>query len=211
MTRVTKTKQIGLLGAGELGRQLQHLLTLRNPETKFVLFDDVPSRAQFPFGAYGEARFDSLEFYVGLGYRHLKKRAEVLRDLKALGRSVPSFIHPSCYVREAKIGDGAVLYPLCNLGEGVVLEDGVILNNSVTLSHHTFVGESSYLSPSVTTSGGVRIGKHSFLGTGVLISDGVTLGEGTRVGIGSVLTRNCPANASVIGNPARQLERGLGI
>ncbi len=198
------SRKIGLIGGGDLSRQLRLLL----PPAKFVVFDDA---SPLPLAASLEKRYKDFEFYIALGYRHLKKRSEVIRFLKEAGRRVPAFIHPSCFVGKATVADGCFVYPRCNLDNGVILEEGVLLNNSVTLSHDTFVGECSYLSPSVTTSGFVHIGKYCFLGTGTVISDGITIGDGVKVGIGSVVTQDYSARISIIGNPAREISRDLEI
>lgn len=41
------------------------------------------------------------------------------------------------------------------------------------------------------------------LGSGVVVLGGITIGRGALVGAGAVVTRDVPANATVVGNPAR--------
>ena len=48
---------------------------------------------------------------------------------------------------------------------------------------------------------GVRVG------LGALIRDDIVIGEGATVGMGAVCLRDVPAGATVVGNPARALER----
>jgi maltose O-acetyltransferase len=49
----------------------------------------------------------------------------------------------------------------------------------------------------------VRIGSHVWIGSGAIILPGVTIGDDAVVGAGSVVTRDVPAGAKVMGNPAR--------
>jgi acetyltransferase-like isoleucine patch superfamily enzyme len=57
----------------------------------------------------------------------------------------------------------------------------------------------------VACSGSVVVGSGAEIGTGAVIRQGLTLGEGAMLGMGSVLTKNVPANALWVGNPARGL------
>jgi maltose O-acetyltransferase len=49
----------------------------------------------------------------------------------------------------------------------------------------------------------ITIGDNVWLGGGAIVLPGVTIGDNTVVGAGSVVTRNLPANAVAVGNPAR--------
>ncbi len=49
----------------------------------------------------------------------------------------------------------------------------------------------------------IVIGDNVWLGGGVIVLPGVTIGENTVVGAGAVVTRDLPANAVAVGNPAR--------
>ncbi len=54
----------------------------------------------------------------------------------------------------------------------------------------------------------VRIGRNVWIGAGALILPGVTIGDDALVGAGSVVTRDVPGGATVVGNPARPVARG---
>ena len=54
-------------------------------------------------------------------------------------------------------------------------------------------------------AGHAESGAESTIGANATIGPGVTLGEFSMVGMGSVVTRNVPPHALVVGNPARQV------
>ncbi|WP_420139260.1 sugar O-acetyltransferase [Sphingomonas sp.] len=49
----------------------------------------------------------------------------------------------------------------------------------------------------------IRIGANVWIGGGALIMPGVTIGDDAIIGAGSVVTRDVPAGATAMGNPAR--------
>lgn len=49
----------------------------------------------------------------------------------------------------------------------------------------------------------VHIGSNVWIGGGAVILPGVTIGDDAIVGAGSIVTRDVPAGATVVGNPAR--------
>jgi len=208
-------KRIGIIGFGALGQQVLALVA-PGGQTEVFYFDDAlhakGAANSVPFDSFLDTRFADCDFFVGLGYRHLQRRAATIRELAAARRRTPSWIHPSCQVHpDSRIGEGCFLYPLCNVGSNVELFDGVLLNNSVVVSHDSQIGTASYLSPGVVISGRVRVGEAAFLGSGTLVADNRRIGPNARIGIGTVVTIDVPAAASAIGNPIRLLDGPLEL
>lgn len=207
---------IGVIGFGALGRQVLGLLSVTHKPGRVVFFDDPlhAKRAEnsYPFDSFLDPDFTDLDFYVALGYRHLARKTEILRQLRAANRRTPSLVHPSCHVGPGcRIGEGCLIYPLCNLDQDVEIRDGVLLNNSVVVSHDSCVGESAYLAPGVVLAGHVTIGEAAFLGLGARVANHRSIGARARIGIGTVVTRDVPDDGSAIGNPQRLLERPLEL
>ena len=93
--------------------------------------------------------------------------------------------------------------------EGVTIEDNVFIGHNVTFVNDTY--------PRATTPhGGLQtekdwkvektlVKKGASIGSGVTILANVVIGEGALVGAGSVVTKDVPPYAVVVGNPARSV------
>jgi sugar O-acyltransferase (sialic acid O-acetyltransferase NeuD family) len=207
---------VAFVGYGALGRQLEGLLRATGAGPLQAVFDDPAAAAghrnAHPFDAYDDPAFADHAFVVALGYRHLARKAAIVDELRSAGRQLLSLVHPTAFVHpEACLGEGVVVYPMANIDQGVEVASGVLLNNSVVLSHETRVGAASYLSPGVVTSGRVEVGAQVFLGSRVTIANDLQVGDGAVVGVGSVVTRDLPAGAQALGNPARIRDRPLRL
>lgn len=199
-------EKIGLIGFGDLGKQVKCLIEEDfNRNFEFVLFDDnlrfSKKNKTYPFCFYEEYQ-DNIQFIVCLGYKHLNYKMEIIRKLKKKRSKLYNFVHSTSYIsKSAKIGEGVIIFPGCNIDLNCKINDGVLLNNSVTISHDTIIGSSCFLAPGVTISGNVKIRECCFIGTNTAVADGVTIGKNCKIGIGSVITHNISNKVEGIGNP----------
>ncbi|HTA62755.1 MAG TPA: NeuD/PglB/VioB family sugar acetyltransferase [Bacteroidia bacterium] len=206
---------LSIIGFGELGKQFHNFLSEEKKDI-FIFFDDIAKKNNvkraYNFDEHKKLEFKETEFYVALGYKHLKFKNRILNELKELGRNIPAYIHPSSFInKSSKLSEGVFVYPMSNIDKGVQIGIGTLLNNSVVISHDTVVGNCCYLSPGVIISGNVKIGNHTFIGSGSIISNNISIGNNVTIGVGTVVTKNIPDNASVIGNPMKIVVKPLII
>ena len=160
--------QIAFIGYGELGRQIHALIQQSQPLAEAIFFDDELYRQKaknaFPFECYIEEKYQNYSFIAGLGYKQLPAKQRVIHKLIEAGRKMHSFIHPSGFINPAAtIENGVIIYPMCNIDKEVNIRAGVLLNNSVIISHNTVIENCCYLSPGVVLSGNVKVGENTFI------------------------------------------------
>jgi acetyltransferase-like isoleucine patch superfamily enzyme len=135
---------------------------------------------------------------------------------------------------------GAVVGRSCNVGEGAFVESGAVIGDRVTLKNRVLVWDGvrieddAFIGPGVVFTNDkaprsprmpeaadryrdpsrwrmtTTVGRGASLGGGAVILPGVTIGAFAMVGAGSVVTRDVPPHALVVGNPARVVGRVCG-
>lgn len=114
---------------------------------------------------------------------------------------------------------GAMIYDDVEIGEGAILCEGTFLTSNIKIGAHFHLNLNSYVAhdcrigdyvtfaPQVCCNGNVTISDGAYIGTGALIRPGVTIGTGAIVGMGAVVTKDVPDHVTVVGNPARPLQK----
>lgn len=201
-------KKIGIIGYGVIGHHIETFIKEKYIQDIIIYyFDDKLFESHvknsLPFKDFDQKEFADLEFYVGLGYKNSDLKKRVLSQLKKNDCRYPFFVHNSSYInKSAKIGNGVIIYPNCNIGFNVEIGEGTILHNSCTVSHDSRIGSCSFLSPSVIVSGNVSIGNRTFVGSATVFANNLKIGSNAKIGVGSVVTKDIEDNTSAIGNPA---------
>ncbi len=113
----------------------------------------------------------------------------------------------------------------CNIGQNVVISPGVILGNNVKIQNNVSVytgvtcDDDVFLGPSCVFTNVINprsainrkneyakthVGKGATIGANATIVCGHNIGAYAFIGAGAVITKDVPAYALMIGNPARQ-------
>ncbi|HWO17759.1 MAG TPA: acetyltransferase [Kofleriaceae bacterium] len=208
--------RLAIIGYGALGRYIEDMITEAYPvdRSEIVYFDDQRHAAgaerSRPFAAHTSDEFRDLEFYVCLGYKHLRIKQQIIDRLLELGRKVPSFVHPSAYVHPSvRIGSGSMVYPGCSIDRNTAIGNGAWIANADVIAHDCTIGDCCWFGASVTLSGMVAVAARTFIGSGSVVSNNIEIGSNVIIGLGTVVTKPVGDNLSVIGNPMRILERPL--
>ena len=74
------------------------------------------------------------------------------------------------------------------------------------------VGDFVTFAPGVHCNGNVVVEDHAYIGTGAILKQGqpgqpLVIGRGAVVGMGAVVTKSVAPGATVVGNPARPLQK----
>ncbi|EGR3111599.1 N-acetyltransferase [Vibrio parahaemolyticus] len=97
------------------------------------------------------------------------------------------------------LGDRVTVKSGVYLWDGIVLEDDVFIGPCVAFTNDKFPRSKQY----PESFSRIKIQKGASIGANSTILPGVTIGENAMVGAGSVVTKDVPARAIVVGNPAK--------
>jgi UDP-2-acetamido-3-amino-2,3-dideoxy-glucuronate N-acetyltransferase len=126
-----------------------------------------------------------------------------------------SHIMPKCVIGErCNIGQNVVISPDVILGNNVKVQNNVSIYTGVECEDDVFLGPSMVFTNVTNPRSAVNrrdeyartvVKKGASIGANATIVCGHDIGEYAFIGAGAVVTKNVPAYALVVGNPARQL------
>jgi len=123
---------------------------------------------------------------------HVRSGSRIGRNCN-LGKSV--------YIdTQAEIGDNVKIQNFVSVYKGVKIDDDVFVGPAVTFTNDLYPRAFSWDEEHVIST---RICKGASLGANSTIVCGVTVGAYAMIGAGSVVTRDVPPYALVLGNPAK--------
>ena len=119
------------------------------------------------------------------------------------GTSIGTFVEIQ---KGARVGRNCKISSHSFICEGVTIEDEVFIGHSVTFINDKIPRA---INPDGTrqasddwTTVSTVVKRRASIGSGATILSGVTIGEGAMVGAGAIVTKDVPAGATVVGNPA---------
>lgn len=122
-------------------------------------------------------------------------RAHGLGPLEALWSRLNTIFCDCTIGRGAELGPGFVLIH----ANGVVINGMVRGGSNILIEHQVTIGAERRTAP--------RLGSDIFIGAGAKILGSVTIGDGAKIGANAVVVRDVEAQTTVVGVPARPVQK----
>ncbi len=130
------------------------------------------------------------------------------RLARALEAEWLTLVHPRAWVHaSARLGPGAVVCAGALVQPRATIGAHAIVNTGAGVDHDCRLGDFVHLAPGGRLAGEVTLGEGALVGVGGCVAPGLTVGEWATVGAGAAVSRDVAPRATVVGVPARPLER----
>jgi len=206
-------KRLALLGASGHGKVVADMAALSG-WTTIEFFDDAwPQRTRngaWPVVGDTDTLLTRLNEFDGVVVSIGDCAVRWYKHQLLLSKAAPlvNIIHPSAQLSpHAVLGIGSVVMACAAINVDAVLGQACIINTGATVDHDCRIDHAVHISPGAHLSGAVSVGMGSWIGVGSAVKQGISIGSRVLVGAGAVVVNAVADGLTVVGNPARPLQK----
>ena len=215
-------KLYAIYGASGFGRGVmplarEQLIAENGGKYELVFIDDsevqhqINSHQVYSFEAFLD--LEAEDKYVAIAIANSQIREKLVNKIDAAKLKHWSVRAPTVIsMDDVLIGEGAILSNCVHFTSNIKVGKFFQANYFSYVAHDCVIGDYVTFAPGVKCNGNIHIEDHAYIGTGAVIKQGtpdkpLVIGKGAVVGMGAVVTKSVPAGVTVVGNPARILEK----
>lgn len=216
--------KFGLLGAGGFAREVMPFVKESVAKTLLLSESDIDAYfvetwqpKEITINGYSVLSLDEFTQLSGAKYFNVAvgngadREAIVIKlgsKAKPLTLLAPQAIILDCNI----IATGSVFCPNTIVTSNARIGKFFQCNIYAYVAHDCVIGDFVTFAPGVRCNGRVHIDDYAYIGTNAIIREGTSkkplcIGKGAVVGMGAVVTKDVPAGVTVVGNPARVMEK----
>ena len=202
-------------GVMPLAREQLHLLDV--PLSRLVFVDDNPGEKMvngqqvLTYSEFNEVEASEQKVVIAIADSAVREK---LAERCSKDGIKPWSITASNIVMmdDVQIGEGSILSPFVTLTSNISIGRHFHANIYSYVEHDCVIGDYVTFAPAVKCNGNVVVGDHAYIGAGAILRQGkhgdpLVIGSGAVVGMGAVVTQNVPKGMTVVGNPAKEINK----
>ena len=206
---------IAIYGSGGAGKEVYDLLQETPAERarweEILFIDDTVESGEYwhcrrvPFEEF-RRMMTPAEARVVIAVGEPKARETLYHRVKEAGYSLATLVHRLAFVSDtAELGEGVVLQDGVRVSPETVMGANTFVNHRSMIGHNCVIGKHCQISANVMIAGSVEIGDTVFAGVSSCVRDHTKVGEHTILSMGSVVLKDVRPYKIVLGNPAREI------
>ena len=206
-----------IVGAKGFAKQLVEIFYQNKELENLFFFDDV--YRDLPEELYGIKIIKSKEevinifqtvgnkFCLGLGGP--LNRQKVTKQFESLGGELSTVISEKAFIAKhiKLIGKGTTILTSSIVENDTILGVGVLLNSFAAVYHDCIIGDFCEIAPGAKVLGEVIMGNNCLIGANATILPKIKIVDNCIIGAGAIVINDVPANSTVVGVPAKRIEK----
>lgn len=147
--------------------------------------------------------------FVGVGAVRASSLRRTLQErCRNHGFELPALVHPSARIADdVRVGPGAQIMPGAIINTGAEVHAGAVVNSGAVVEHDCRLAPFCHVASGARLGGDVVVGECAHVGLGATVLQGRRIGSMATVGGGATVIDAVDAETTVVGVPARRVDR----